>query len=112
MLHQAVGVGLVSQAHVFPCEELVYRSLDPPIHQTLHIRYPLGHTLTEPERYLAGLLIHERLSDSRYKAIPCAEAEELLRIVDQDTPPAAGAPPRPRPPSAPIRLIIRLRNST
>lgn len=91
MLHQAVGVGLVSQAHVFPCEELVYRSLDPPIHQTLHIRYPLGHTLTEPERYLAGLLIHERLSDSRYKAIPSAETEELLRIVDQDSQPAADA---------------------
>ena len=89
MLHQAVGVGLVSQAHVFPCEELVYRSLDPPIHQTLHIRYPLGHTLTEPERYLAGLLIHERLSDSRYKAIPSAGAEELLRMVDQDSQPAA-----------------------
>lgn len=84
MLHQAVGVGLVSQAHVFPCEELVYRSLDPPIHQTLHIRYPLGHTLTEPERYLAGLLIRERLSDSRYQAIPSEEAEELIRIVDQD----------------------------
>ena len=95
MLHQAVGVGLVSQAHVFPCEELVYRSLDPPIHQTLHIRYPLGHTLTEPERYLAGLLIHERLSDSRYKAIPCAETEELLRIVDQDNLHEAGASSSP-----------------
>lgn len=84
MLHQAVGVGLVSHAHVFPCEELVYRSLEPPIHQTLHIRYPLGHTLTEPERYLAGLLIRERLSDSRYKAIPSDEVDELLGIVDQD----------------------------
>lgn len=84
MLHQAVGAGLVSQAHVFPCEELVYRSLEPPIHQTLHIRYPLGHTLTEPERYLAGLLIRERLSDSRYQAIPSGEVEELIRIVDQD----------------------------
>lgn len=84
MMHQAVGAGLVSQAHVFPCEELVYRSLDPPIHQTLHIRYPAGHTLTAPERYLAGLLIHERLSDSRYKAIHSEEAEEMLRTVALD----------------------------
>lgn len=88
MLHQAVGAGLVSQAHVFPCEELVYRSLDPPIHQTLHIRYPLGHTLTEPERYLAGLLIRERIQDSRYKAIHSEEVTEFLSIVDEET--AAG----------------------
>ncbi len=84
MLHQAVGAGLVSQAHVFPCEELVYRPLDPPVHQTLHIRYPLGHTLTEPERYLAGLLIRERLSDSRYQANPLEEAEELMSFADTD----------------------------
>ncbi|MEW4411060.1 LysR family transcriptional regulator [Clostridium sp. AN503] len=87
MLHQAVGAGLVSQAHVFPCEELVYRSLEPPIYQTLHIRYPFGHTLTEPERYLAGLLIRERLSDSRYQAIPSPEVEELLQIVDHEQTP-------------------------
>lgn len=97
MLHQAVGAGLVSQAHVFPCEELVYRSLDPPIRQTLHIRYPAGHTLTEPERYLAGLLTRERLSDPRYQAIPSEEADELLRAVtldeeqDDDTASPAGA---------------------
>lgn len=84
MLHQAVGVGLVSQAHVFPCEELVYRPLDPPIYQTLHIRYPREHTLTEAEQYLAGLLIRERLSDSRYKAIPSGETEALMEIVDLD----------------------------
>lgn len=84
MLHQAVGAGLVSQAHVFPCEELVYRSLEPPIHQTLHIRYPLGHTLTEPERYLAGLLTRERLTDTRYEAIPSPEVEELMRIAGED----------------------------
>ena len=53
MMHQAVGVGLVSNAHVFPCSELAYRPLNPPVHQTLHLRFPLGHTLTEPERYLA-----------------------------------------------------------
>lgn len=78
MLHQAVGAGLVSQAHVFPCEELVYRPLDPPVYQTLHIRYPLGHTLTGPERCLAGLLIRQRLSDTRYTAIPSPQAEELM----------------------------------
>lgn len=82
MMHQAVGAGLVSQAHVFPCEELVYRPLDPPVHQSLHIRYPLGHTLTEPERYLAGLLIRERLSDSRYEATPLEEAENLVNFTD------------------------------
>ena len=48
MMHQSVGVGFVSKAHVFPCDELVYRPLDPPACQTLHLRYPLGHTLTEP----------------------------------------------------------------
>ena len=87
MLHQAVGTGLVSQAHVFPCDELVYRSLEPPVQQTLHIRYPLGHTLTEPEQYLAGLLIRERLSDSRYRPIPSPESEALLSTLDQNSDP-------------------------
>ncbi|MDO4268662.1 MAG: LysR family transcriptional regulator [Eubacteriales bacterium] len=82
MLHQAVGAGLVSQAHVFPCNELVYRHLDPPIYQTLHIRYPLGHKLSEPERYLAGLLIRERLSDPRYQATNCPEAAELMELTE------------------------------
>ncbi len=90
MLHQAAGTGLVSQAHVFPCDELVYKSLDPPVYQTLHIRYPLGHILTEPERYLAGLLIRERLSDPRYEAIPSPQAEELLAMIDPD--PESGLP--------------------
>ncbi|WP_242875616.1 LysR substrate-binding domain-containing protein [Anaerobium acetethylicum] len=85
MLHQAVGAGLVSHAHVFPCRELAYRPLDPPVNQTLHIRYPLGHTLTEPERYLAGLLIRERLSDSRYSAIPSSEVTDLLNCVNADS---------------------------
>lgn len=84
MMHQAAGAGLVSQAHVFPCDELVYRPLDPPVHQTLHIRYPLGHTLAEPERYLAGLLIRERLSDPRYQANPLKEARELVQFADAD----------------------------
>ncbi len=78
MLHQGLGAGLVSKAHVFPCEELVYRRLEPPIHQTLHIRYPLGHTLSSAEKYLAGLLIRERLSDSRYTKIPSLESDALL----------------------------------
>ncbi len=91
MLHQAVGAGLVSQAHVFPCEELVYRPLEPAIHQTLHIRYPLGHTLTAPERYLAGLLIRERLSDPRYQPILSPEVEDLLKTIDDDKIATAGA---------------------
>lgn len=66
MLHQAVGVGFVSQVHITPCPELVYRPLDPPVQQTLHLRYPKGHQLTDPERYLAALLIEERLADPRY----------------------------------------------
>lgn len=82
MMHQAVGVGLVSKAHVFPCDELVYRPLDPPVYQTLHLRFPLGHTLTEPERYLAGLLVRERLDDPRYQAIDIPLVNELLQVVD------------------------------
>lgn len=92
MLHQAVGVGLVSQAHVFPCEELVYRPLNPPVYQTLHIRYPADHTLTEPERYLAGLLMKERLSDKRYQPIPCPEAEEMIRLTERSLPQENSAP--------------------
>ena len=82
MMHQAVGAGLVSKAHVFPCDELVYLSLDPPVYQRLHLRYPLGHTLTEPERYLAGLLIRERLSDPRYEPIRSPEADTLFAMVE------------------------------
>lgn len=99
MLHQAVGTGLVSQAHVFPCDELVYRSLDPPVYQTLHVRYPAGHILTEPERYLAGLLIRERLSDPRYEAIPSPQVEELLGMIDPDQEPGLPAPSSPALPS-------------
>lgn len=81
MMHQAVGVGLVSNAHVFPCEELTYRPLDPPVYQTLHLRFPLGHTLTEPERYLAGLLAAERLTDSRYRPTDEPLVHELLQEI-------------------------------
>ena len=81
MMHQAVGVGFVSKAHVFPCEELVYRPLDPPVRQTLHLRYPLGHTLTEPEYYLAGLLVEERLADPRYQPADDPFVTQLLETV-------------------------------
>lgn len=81
MMHQAIGVGLVSKAHVFPCKELVYRPLDPPVRQTLHLRYPLGRTLTEPEYYLAGLLAEERLADPRYQPADSPFAAQLLANV-------------------------------
>lgn len=92
MMHQAVGAGLVSKAHVFPCDELVYLSLDPPVYQKVHLRYPLGHTLSEPERCLAGLLIRERLSDPRYEAIRSPEADALFAMVEKaDASYAAGS---------------------
>ncbi len=81
MLHQAVGAGFVSKAHVAPCKELVYLSLDPPVFQNLHLRYPLGHILTEPEQFLAGLLMRERLSDARYTASSSKEAKELIQLA-------------------------------
>ena len=81
MMHQAVGVGFVSKAHVFPCEELVYRPLDPPVRQTLHLRYPPGHSLTEPEYYLAGLLAEERLADPRYQPADDPFVTRLLETV-------------------------------
>ncbi len=103
MMHQAVGAGLVSQAHVIPCDELVYLPLDPPVFQTLHIRYPLGHTLTGPERYLAGLLMRERLADPRYRKNPLAEAQAMMADVDL---PLSGHPPRavPTPDTRPAQL--------
>lgn len=81
MMHQAVGVGFVSKAHVFPCDELVYRPLEPSVRQTLHLRYPLGHTLTEPEYYLAGLLAEERLADPRYQPTDSPFVTQLLNNV-------------------------------
>lgn len=92
MMHQAVGVGLVSKAHVFPCPELTYRPLDPPVYQTLHLRYPLGHILTEPERFLAGLLVKERLVDPRYQAIDDPKVEGLLHAADAPEGEAAARP--------------------
>ncbi len=82
MLHQGVGAGFVSRVHVNPCDELVYCPLDPPVHQTLHIRYPKNHTLTDPERYLASLLIRERLADARYVPVHSPEADALYMAAD------------------------------
>ena len=95
MMHQAVGVGLVSKAHVTPCEELVYRPLDPPVYQTLHLRFPLGHTLSEPERYLAGLLAAERLSDPRYQAAKDPFVQTLLQTAASPSVPSTDPDHRP-----------------
>ena len=66
--------------------DLDFNLLDPSqadnVYQRLHLRYPLGHTLTEPERYLAGLLIHERLADPRYEPIRSPEADALFAMVE------------------------------
>ena len=91
MMHQAVGAGLVSKAHVFPCPELSYRPLEPPVYQTLHLRYPLGHTLTEPERYLASLLVSERLADPRYQAIDDPTVRSFLQDASSPAVPDADA---------------------
>lgn len=83
MLHQAVGVGLVSQSHVTPCDEIAYLHLDPPIYQQLHIRYPLNHVLSESEKFLVSLLVKERLGDPRYEIIHSEETDALLTILSQ-----------------------------
>ena len=83
MMHQAIGAGFVSNIHVFPCDDLVYLPLDPPVYQLTHIRYPKGHELTEAERYLAGLLIRHRLSDPRYEAIRSPKVKALLDAVTE-----------------------------
>lgn len=83
MMHQAIGAGFVSNIHVFPCDDLVYLPLDPPVYQLTHIRYPKGHELTEAERYLAGLLIRHRLSDPRYEAIRSPKVRALLDAVTE-----------------------------
>lgn len=84
MLHQGVGAGFVSRIHVNPCEELRYISLEPRVFQTMHIRYRKDKELTEAQRYLAGLLIRQRLEDKRYEAIPSKEVDELLNIVEHN----------------------------
>lgn len=105
MMHQAVGAGFVSAAHVLPCEELVYRPLDPPVHQTLHIRYPAGRTLTDSERYLASLLIRERLADDRYKPVDSPEANALYAAADLLEEQRVAAPARAGRTHQPIQTI-------
>ena len=98
MLHQGLGVGLVSRVHVAPCDELVYRPLDPPVRQTLHLRYPLGRQLSEPERYLAALLAEERLVDPRYQAADSPFVRQLLEEAAAPAPSGAeGAEALPGP---------------
>lgn len=94
MMHQAVGAGLVSKIHVFPCDELRYLPLDPPVYQLTHIRSPKGHTLTEAERYLAGLLIRQRLADQRYEPIRSPQADELLAFAEATEQSPPSGPPR------------------
>ena len=99
MLRKGVGAGFVSQVHANPCEEIRYLSLDPPVYQMIHIRYPKGRALTDPQKYLAGLLIRQRLLDRRYIPISSPEVQELLEIersktqndLSQPSLPAAGA---------------------
>ena len=89
MMQQAVGAGFVSSAYAVPCREVVYRPLDPPLYQTTHLRFPLGHTLTESEAYLAGLLAEECLADPRYQPMDSPFVASLLETLR--TVPAAGA---------------------
>ena len=86
MLRKGVGAGFVSQVHANPCEEIRYLSLDPPVYQMIHIRYPKGRALTDPQKYLAGLLIRQRLLDRRYIPISSPEVQELRspQIHDRD----------------------------
>jgi DNA-binding transcriptional LysR family regulator len=88
LMHQGVGVGFVSQAHVFPSQDVAYRPLDPPVYQTLHIRFPKGHALSPAECYLIRLLMEERLSDPRYTAIHTKKLDTftsfLKSVPDQD----------------------------
>ena len=85
MMHQAVGVGLVSNAHVFPCSELAYRPLNPPVHQTLHLRFPLGHTLTEPERYLPREAVGTALQTMQEVNLDSRVMEYLISIVEEQS---------------------------
>ena len=88
MLRKGAGAGFVSRIHANPCEEVRYLSLDPPVFQMIHIRYPKGRVLTDPQKYLAGLLIRQRLQDSRYIPINSPAVQELLDIekaTTQDT---------------------------
>ena len=92
MLRKGVGAGFVSQVHANPCEEIRYLSLDPPVYQMIHIRYPKGRALTDPQKYLAGLLIRQRLLDRRYIPISSEiERSKTQNDLTQPSLPAAGA---------------------
>ena len=86
MLHHAAGAGFVSKKYAVPCNELVFLPLDPPVYQETHIRFPLGHKLTEPEQYLAFLLIRDIQSnpEQRFEIIPSKEVNDLLQAADPD----------------------------
>ena len=69
-----------------------------PVRQTLHLRYPLGRRLSEPERYLAALLAEERLVDPRYQAADSPFVRQLLEEVAAPAPSGAeGAEALPGP---------------
>ena len=95
MLRKGAGAGFVSRVHASPCEEVRYLSLDPPVYQMVHIRYPKGHVLTDPQKYLAGLLIRQRLQDSRYIPISSPAVQELLDIEKTTTQDTLSIPSRP-----------------
>lgn len=84
MLHQAAGAGFVSKKYAAPCNELVFLPLDPPVYQETHIRFPLGHKLTEPEQYLVFLLIRDFQSnpDRRFEIIPSKEVNDFLQAAN------------------------------
>ena len=77
---------LYLKKYAVPCNELVFLPLDPPVYQETHIRFPLGHKLTEPEQYLAFLLIRDIQSnpEQRFEIIPSKEVNDLLQAADPD----------------------------
>ena len=95
MLRKGAGAGFISRVHASPCEEVRYLSLDPPVYQMVHIRYPKGHVLTDPQKYLAGLLIRQRLQDSSYIPISSPAVQELLDIEKTTTQDTLSIPSRP-----------------
>ena len=105
LMQQGVGVGLVSQAHVFPSQDVAYRPLDPPVYQFLHIRFPKGHALTPAECFLIRLLMEERLSDPRYTAVHSEKLDAFTAFLQsaprQDSLPQPGGCGRTTPAARP-----------
>lgn len=54
------------------------------MYQETHIRFPLGHKLTEPEQYLVFLLIRDFQSnpDRRFEIIPSKEVNDFLQAAN------------------------------